>query len=86
MLFRSNQRVLGRAYLRGEAVVVVALHYTRLPIAAIIGFLMFGDVPEIWIWIGGSVIFASTAYITRREAMARQPAIPEAKAGVGTPL
>jgi hypothetical protein len=32
------------------------------------------------------VIFVSTAYITRREAMARQPAIPEAKAGVGTPL
>ena len=47
---------------------------------------MLSELPGIWIWIGGSVIFASTAYITRREAIARQPAIPEAKAGVGTPL
>ncbi|MBT5047037.1 MAG: DMT family transporter [Rhodospirillaceae bacterium] len=69
-----NQRVLGRAYVQGEAVVVVALHYTRLPIAALIGFLMFGDVPEIWIWIGGAVIAGAAIYLAKREAAAsRKP-------------
>ena len=58
-----NQRVLGRAYSRGEAVVVVALHYTRLPIAALVGFLMFGHVPEIWIWIGGAVIAGAAIFL-----------------------
>lgn len=63
-----NQRVLARAYIQADAVVVVTLHYTRLPIAALIGFVIFGDVPDIWIWIGGAVIAASTLYVAWREA------------------
>ena len=34
----TNQRILGRAYQRADAIVVVILHYTRLPIAALLGF------------------------------------------------
>ena len=62
------------------------LEFAKLPFAVVLAWLVFAEWPDIWIWIGGSVIFASTVYITRREALARQPAIPEAKAGVGTPL
>jgi drug/metabolite transporter (DMT)-like permease len=69
-----NQRVLARAYFQGEAVVVVALHYTRLPIAAIVGFLMFGDVPEIWIWVGGAVIAGAAIYLARKEGAAARTA------------
>lgn len=65
-----NQRVLARAYTRGDAVVVVALHYTRLPIAALVGFLMLGEAPEIWIWIGGGIIAAAAIYLTRHESFA----------------
>lgn len=65
-----NQRVLARAYFQGEAVVVVALHYTRLPIAAVVGFLMFGHVPEIWIWVGGAVIAGAAIYLARKEGTA----------------
>ena len=63
-----NQRVLARAYIHGEAVVVLALHYTRLPIAAVLGFFMFGDVPEIWIWVGGGVIIAGSFFLAYKEA------------------
>ena len=63
-----NQRVLARAYIHGEAVVVLALHYTRLPIAAVLGFLMFGDVPEVWIWVGGGVIIAGSFFLAYKEA------------------
>ena len=69
-----NQRVLARAYLQGEAIVVVALHYTRLPIAAVVGFLMFGDIPEIWIWVGGAVIAGAAIYLARREGAAAKTA------------
>ena len=62
-----NQRVLARAYLQADAILVVGLHYTRLPIAAFVGFLMFGDVPEIWIWIGGTVIACAAIFLARGE-------------------
>lgn len=65
-----NQRVLGRAYFQGEAVVVVALHYTRLPIAAVVGYLMFGDIPEIWIWVGGVIIAGAAVYLAQKEGAA----------------
>jgi drug/metabolite transporter (DMT)-like permease len=70
ILEMMNQRVLARAYTQGEAIVVVALHYTRLPIAAIVGFLMFGDVPEIWIWVGGAVIAGAAIYLALKERAA----------------
>lgn len=69
-----NQRVLARAYVQGDAILVVGLHYTRLPIAAIIGFLMFGDVPEIWIWIGGTVIAFAAIFLARSEVKAAKKA------------
>lgn len=62
-----NQRVLARAYMQGDAIVVVGLHYTRLPIAALIGFALFGEVPEIWIWIGSAVIAAAAIILARGE-------------------
>ena len=69
-----NQRVLARAYVQGDAILVVGLHYTRLPIAAIFGFLMFGDVPEIWIWIGGTVIAFAAIFLARSEVKAAKKA------------
>ena len=42
--------------------------FTRLPISALLAYLLFAEIPTIWTWIGGAVIFASTFYIARREA------------------
>jgi len=65
-----NQRVLARAYLQGDAMVVVGLHYTRLPIAALVGFAFFGEAPDIWIWAGAAVIAVAAVTLARGE-MAR---------------
>lgn len=62
-----NQRVLGRAYVRGDAVVVVALHYTRLPIAALLGFAVLAEFPDIWVWTGGAIIAVASIYLTLQE-------------------
>jgi drug/metabolite transporter (DMT)-like permease len=63
-----TQRGLARSYLKGDATIVVALTFTRLPIAALVGFALFGDVPELWVWVGGLVIVVAAGYLTRGEA------------------
>ena len=63
----GNQRILGRAYARGDAIVVVILHYSRLPIAALIGFVVLSEFPDIWVWIGGAIIAAASIYLTVQE-------------------
>lgn len=67
LLELANQRILSRAYLHGDAILVVALHYTRLPIAALVGFVMFSELPEVWIWLGGVIIAGATIFLTWKE-------------------
>jgi S-adenosylmethionine uptake transporter len=43
---------------------------TRLPLTALAAYLLFAEVPTVWTWLGGVVIFGSTAYITHREIKA----------------
>ena len=45
------------------------LEFIKLPLIAVMGFLLFGEEPTIWVWLGGAVIFCSTAYISHREAV-----------------
>ena len=71
LLELANQRILSRAYLHGDAILVVALHYTRLPIAAFVGFIMFSEFPEIWIWLGGAIIAGATIFLTWRETKSK---------------
>ena len=38
---------------------------------ALLGFVMFGDEPDIWTWVGAAVIFAANTYISHRESVRR---------------
>jgi len=51
-----------------DATVVAPVDYTRLLWAAGIGYVAFGEFPDVWTWVGGTVIFLSTIYITYRES------------------
>ena len=62
-----NQRFLSRAYAAADATAVLPFEFTRLPFAAILGFLTFGELPDIWAWLGGAVIFGASLYMVRRE-------------------
>jgi len=59
---------LTRAFAAADLTVVLPFDFGRLPIAAAIAFLIFAEVPTVWTWVGGAVIFASSFYIARREA------------------
>ena len=54
-----NQRVIARTYVQGDTMIVVGFQYTRLPIAVVVGFLFFGESPDIRIWVGALVIAAA---------------------------
>ncbi|HEX6144390.1 MAG TPA: DMT family transporter [Geminicoccaceae bacterium] len=59
-----------RAFALVDASSVMPFEFARLPLTALLAWLLFAEVPTVWTWVGGAVIFASTAYITRRESRA----------------
>jgi len=40
----------------------------RLPIAAAMGWILFGEYSDMETWIGAAIIFVAVLVITRREA------------------
>ena len=60
------------AFKASDAAVVFPVDYMRLLWAAVIGYLAFGEIPDMWTWTGGTIIFASTTYIAYREATLRR--------------
>ncbi len=67
LLAAVAQIALTRAYSVADASAVLPLDYTRLPFIAVIAFLAFGEVPDLWTWVGAGIIAASTLYIAHRE-------------------
>ncbi|MBT6885878.1 MAG: EamA/RhaT family transporter, partial [Rhodospirillaceae bacterium] len=67
------------AYNRSEVSALEPFNFIRLIIAALIGFFVFSELPDIWTWAGGAIIVASTSYIARREAvLSREAKFPAA--------
>ena len=73
---------LAQAVYLADASAVVPFEFLRLPFAALVAYLWFGEVPSVWTWLGGGLIFGSTIYITQREArIARQQRLAAAAEG-----
>ena len=66
------------AFKSSQATVVFPVDYMRLVWASLIGFFAFGEIPDAWTWVGGTIIFASTTYIAYREGAYRERAYREA--------
>mgnify|MGYP002006451685 CR=1 FL=1 len=55
------------------------LEFIKLPFAVALAWIIFSEWPSLWTWIGGSIVFASTLYITHREMVAHEPQKPKAR-------
>lgn len=68
------------AYSQAPAAVVAPFNYLQLVGAALLGYLLFGDLPDFWSWVGAGVIVCSGLYIGHRERirhrLAKQVAPP----------
>ncbi len=67
---------LTRALTVADATSVVPFDYLRLPFVAVIAYVAFGEIADLWVWLGGGLIAGSAIYVARRESAAakRQPA------------
>ncbi len=61
-----------KAYKFADVSAVEPITFTRLIWAALIGYLVFAELPDFGVWIGGGMIVAATSYIAHREAAARR--------------
>ena len=59
-----------KSYTMAEITSLESIEFIKLPIMALFGWIIFSEIPGTWTWIGGSIIFMSTIYISRREAKA----------------
>ncbi|WP_431284404.1 DMT family transporter [Humitalea sp. 24SJ18S-53] len=62
--------LLTEAYRAGEASAVAPLQYLRLPMVALFGWMVLGEVPDAVAWAGATVILAGAVIITIAEARA----------------
>ena len=58
---------LANALHQADASLVMPYDALKLPWVTLLAFLAFDEMPSLWGWIGGLVIFASVTYIARRE-------------------
>ena len=65
-----------QAYKLADLSVVEPVLFTRLIWAALIGFLWFSEIPNIWVWIGGGLIVGATSYIAQQEASTKNMTKP----------
>ena len=54
---------VARAYQWGPASVLAPFNYAQLIGAVTLGYLIFGDVPGLWTWLGSALIAASGLYV-----------------------
>jgi drug/metabolite transporter (DMT)-like permease len=59
--------LMAEALKRAATHVVTPFDFFRLVWAAIVGILLFGEVPNIYVWVGGAIVIASVSYIVWRE-------------------
>ncbi len=55
------------SYRYGEAALVAPFKYSNMIYAVILGFLVWGDLPDAWTWAGTALLIGSGLYILDRE-------------------
>ena len=67
-----------RAYSMQEVAALQPIDFSRLPIVAAVAWMVFGQVVDVWTWIGGAIVFAAGTYIAHREARLKRAAVAAA--------
>jgi len=73
----SGQSLITHGLTMGDATVLVPLDYSRIVYSAAIGYLLFGEVPGPWSFVGMALIVAASLYLVLTEKSAKaKPAGP----------
>ncbi len=63
-----GQICMTQAYKRADVTTILPFNFCKLIWASLIGFFIFAEIPDLWTWVGGAMIFMSGAFIAYREA------------------
>lgn len=63
----AGHLTLAQALRLADTAVVMPMDFFRLVWASIFGFVLFAEVPDLFTWIGGIMIFAGATYLAVRE-------------------
>ena len=73
--------LMAEALKQGDTHVVTPVDFIRLIWAALIGYFLFGEYPDLFTWIGGAMIIVSASYIVWRESRLRSESSGRRKGG-----
>ena len=62
--------LMTRAFGMAETTALMPFDFARLIFSAMVGYLFFSQAPDLWTWVGATIIAAAGIYIARREARA----------------
>ena len=65
-----------RAFELAPAPFVSPFNYAQLIGAALLSFAVFGELPDLWTWVGASIIAGSGLYMLAAERRAKRPQDP----------
>ena len=68
----AGHYTLIKAYSMSRAATLSPFTYTNFLWAIAFGFVVFGDIPDLWTMIGAAIIFGSGLYIFHREEMLKK--------------
>ena len=63
----TAQLFMAQAFKEADATAVLPVDFSRLIWAALIGFLVFAEVPDVWTWTGGVMIFVAVLHLASRK-------------------
>lgn len=52
-----TQMAIAQAFREADATVVLPADFSKLVFAGLAGWFFFGELPAIWVWVGGTVVF-----------------------------
>ena len=59
---------LSKAYSSANAATIAPFEYVAMPMAILMGWVAFGELPDVWVYVGTALIVASGVYVFLREA------------------
>lgn len=71
------QIALAQSLKEAEPGAVMPFDFLKLIWVAILGYLLFAELPDAFIWLGGAIIVLSTSYIAYRESRLRKRRAPQ---------
>ena len=71
-----GQYFMIRAFIQGEATVMNPIDYSQILMSAVIGYIIFNEIPPASLWMGAAIIVGSTLYILLRESRLKKASPP----------